>query len=179
MRQGATGDDPRGLYGGWHARELLARYGFNVVEGDGWDLLWTFGPQYMSVNGENAVKVGRRAPGKGFFRRQGYTVQRWQRHNHCVSQPRNASISGSKVSQWRAYERMRRAFGAGDFSYFPSTFVLPEEAGALRAAEARGDGPFMHKANGGSQGLGVHLVSAVAAEHLRCVAQPARSGAGG
>ena len=146
---------------------MLGRYGFDVVdEGDGWDLLWTFGPQYMSLKGENAIKVGRHAWGGDGSRRQGYTMKRWQRHNHCVSQLGDACICGTKVAQWKAFAAMRLIFGKGNFSYFPPTFVLPEEAEALRAAEARGEGPFMHKTNRGAQGLGVHLVDPVPAEHL-------------
>ena len=64
---------------------------------------------------------------------------------------------------------MRRIFGRGNFSYFPPTFVLPAEAKQLRAAEARGEGPYMHKADNKMGGKGINLLERVSVEHLRCV----------
>lgn len=63
---------------------------------------------------------------------------------------------------------MQRIFGKGNFSYFPPTFVLPDEAEALRAAEARGEGPYVHKPDNALGGKGIGIFDKVPAEFLLC-----------
>ena len=71
------------------------------------------------------------------------------------------------MRQWLAFRGMQKLFGSSNFSYFPPTFVLPHSREALQAAEARGEGPFVHKVSASSRGVGVTLVDPVAEEHLR------------
>ena len=84
-----------------------------------------------------------------------------------VGTPRGKRRRISPRAAPQAFVHMQRIFGEGNFSYFPPTFVLPDDALALRAAEARGDGPYMHKVDRGSQGVGVELVDPVPEKHLR------------
>lgn len=86
------------MYGGKGTATWLGWYGFRVVTGDDWDLLWTMQAQYRSLNGSTATEVGTwvqssptvmahdggRPLSEGMAPK-GYAMKPWQRHNRCAS----------------------------------------------------------------------------------------------
>lgn len=116
-------------YGGSTGKALFERYGWTVTEGNDWDLLWAFMPQYNSIH-----ETFTNSTSSGFTETSSnHLIYPWQRHNHCFLLDKAYGMQGTKQSQWDCFVKMRRRFGQAQFNYMPESYDLPRDFALLQS----------------------------------------------